>query len=684
MERFDAKNIRNIAVLGHQGSGKTTLVESLYYITGGSKVKGEVEKKNTVSDYLPDEIRKQCSISTSIVPIYHNGYKLNLIDIPGNDDFVSEALGVTRIVKGAVLVIDATTKVQVGTVKHWNFLRKRGIPTFIYVNKMDKENIVFDDVLEDIREKLGKTAVPFCYPLGHEDKFDGFCNVVDLKARIFNGTECVDAEIYEDKRMKVFELHNMIVEAVAGTDDELLEKFFMGETLTNEEIHRGLRKGVLDGELIPVLVGSATKNIGIHTMLNMFIDYLPNPSDLKPYEAENEKGEIVERKTSTDEPFSAYVFKTIVDPYSGIINLFKINSGSIKSGDEVRVSNGDTVKISALYVMTGKNLNAVDELHAGDIGAVTRLDKVSSGMTLSDPKNVIIYKPVKYPTAVIFKGLVVKNKNDENKIGVSLAKIQLEDPAVEVKRNQETKQLLLGGLSSTHVDYIIEKLKNTYRIEVDVEPMKIVYRESIKKTGQAIGRYIKQSGGSGFYGVVDMRFEPSDTIEFAEEVFGGAVPRNYFGAVEKGFKEALEKGGLAGFPVIGVKGVLVDGKYHSVDSNDMAFKMAAIIAFKEAYKQCKPIILEPIMRITVNVEGKYIGDVLADLNSRRARVQSIEEGEHEVNEIVALVPESEIIDYATQLRSLTQASGFFNREFESYEEVPSYMVDKVIADNKIA
>ena len=684
MERFDAKNIRNIAVLGHQGSGKTTLVESLYYITGGCKVKGEVEKKNTVSDYLPDEIRKQCSISTSVVPIYHNGHKINLIDIPGNDDFVSEALGVTRIVKGAVLVIDATTKVQVGTVKHWNFLRKRGIPTFIYVNKMDKENVVFEDVLADIREKLGKTAVPFCYPLGHEDKFDGFCNVVDLKARIFNGTECVDAEIYEDKRMKVFELHNMIVEAVAGTDDELLEKFFMGETLTNEEIHRGLRKGVLDGELIPVLVGSATKNIGIHTMLDMFIDYLPNPSDLKPYEAENEKGEIVERKTSTDEPFSAYVFKTIVDPYSGIINLFKINSGTLKSGDEVRVSNGDTVKISALYVMTGKNLNAVDELHAGDIGAVTRLEKVSSGMTLSDPKHVITYKPVKYPTAVIFKGLVVKNKNDENKIGVSLAKIQLEDPAVEVKRNQETKQLLLGGLSSTHVDYIIEKLKNAYRIEVDVETMKIVYRESIKKTGQAIGRYIKQSGGSGFYGVVDMRFEPSDTIEFAEEVFGGAVPRNYFGAVEKGFREALEKGGLAGFPVIGVKGVLVDGKYHSVDSNDMAFKMAAIIAFKEAYKQCKPIILEPIMRITVNVDGKYIGDVLADLNSRRARVQSIEEGEHEVNEIVALVPESEIIDYATQLRSLTQASGFFNREFESYEEVPSYMVDKVIADNKIA
>lgn len=683
MGQYDAKNIRNIAVLGHQGSGKTSLVESLYFITGGTKEKGEVEKKNTVSDFLVDEQKKQCSISTSVVPIYHNDHKINLIDIPGNDDFVAEALGVTRIIKGAVLVIDASTKVQVGTIKHWNFLRKRNIPTFIYINKMDKENVVFDDILDDIRSKLGKNAVPFCYPIGHEHNFDGFVNVVDLKARKFNGKECVDDVIYDDKKMKVFELHNMICEAVAGTDDELLEKFFNGETLTNEEIHRGLRQGVLNGELIPVLVGSATKNIGIHTMLNMFIDYLPNPSDLKPYEATDKDGNVVERLTSSEEPFSAYVFKTIVDPYAGTIHLFKVNSGVIKLGDEFVCSDGSTQKVSTLYTMTGKALNSVSELYAGDIGAMTRLDKVESGMTLSSPDSVITYKPVKYPTAVIFKAIVLKNKNDEGKIGTALGKIQLEDPSVEVKRNNETKQLLLGGVSSSHVDYIIEKLKNLYKIELTTEPMKVVYRESIKQKGQAVGRYVKQSGGSGFYGVVEMSFEPSEEIVFEEKVFGGAVPKNYFPAVEKGFIEALKQGQLAGFPVIGVKATLLDGKYHSVDSNEMAFKMAAILAFKEAYNSCKPIILEPIMRIKVNVDAKYIGDVLSDLNSRRAKVQNIDEGEHDVQEIEALVPESEIIDYATQLKSLTQASGYFNREFYGYEEVPEYLKEKVIKENKL-
>lgn len=683
MERYDATNLRNIAILGHQGSGKTSLVESLYYITGGTKTKGEVEKKTTVSDYLSDEHKRQGSIQTAVVPVYYDNHKLNLIDLPGNDDFITEALGVLRIIKGAVLVIDASTKVQVGTVKHWNHLRKRNIPTFIYVNKMDKENVDFDEILEDIRKKLGKNAVPFCYPLGHEDKFDGFVNVVDLKARIFNGTDCVDAEIYDDKKMKIFELHNMICEAVAGSDDELLEKFFAGETLTREEIHRGLRQGVLNGELVPVIVGSATKNIGVHTMLSMFIDYLPNPSDLKPYEAETKDGKIVERKTTVEEPFSAYVFKTICDPYAGQINLFKINSGVLKVGDEIVSSNGENVRVSTLYVMTGKNLNAVDELRAGDIGAMTRLDNVSTGVTLSDPKNQITYKPVKYPTAVIFKAIELKNRADESKIGIALGKIQLEDPAVEVKRNIETKQLLLGGVSASHVEYIIEKLKTLYKIEVTVEPMKVVYRESIKKTGQAIGRYVKQSGGSGFYGVVDMRFEPSEEIEFAEEVFGGAVPKNYFPAVEKGFYEALKQGQLAGFPVIGVKAVLVDGKYHTVDSNEMAFKMAAILAFKEAYSSCKPVILEPIMRIKVHIDNEYIGDVLSDLNSRRAKVQSIEEGEHDVQEIEALVPESEILDYATQLKSLTQASGYFNREFYAYEEVPEYLKEKVIKENKL-
>ncbi|MBR2507547.1 MAG: elongation factor G [Bacilli bacterium] len=683
MERYDSTNLRNIAVLGHQSSGKTTLVESLYYITGGTKVKGEVEKKSTVSDYLAVEQAKQSSVSTSVVPIYHKGHKLNILDIPGNDDFVGEAIGVIHIIKGAVLVVDASIGVQMGTIKHWKFLRKRNIPTFIYINKMDKDGVKYDEVFEDLKSHFGKAVIPFTYPLGHNDGFDGMVNVVDLKARVFNGVECVDAEIYEDKKDKVAQLHEQICEAVASSSDELLDKYFAGEPLTEEEMRTGLRTGVLNGELVPVLVGSATKNIGIHTMLDMFIDYLPNPSDLKPYEATDEAGNLVERKTLVEEPFSAYVFKTIADPYAGIINLFKINSGTIKVGDEILTSGGDTLKVSTLFVMTGKRLDAVEELFAGDIGAMTRLEKVSSGMTLCSPKSVIKYKPVKYPTAVLFKALELKNKNDESKIGPALAKIQLEDPSIEVKRNNETKQLLLGGVSNSHIDFIIDKLKNIYKIEVNLNKMKIVYRESIKKVGQSVGRYVKQSGGSGFYGVVDIRFEPADEISFAEEVFGGAVPKNYFPAVEKGFYEALKSGPLAGFPVIGVRAVLVDGKYHPVDSNEQAFKMAAILAFKEAYPNCSPIILEPIMEVRINIDNKYTGDVMGDLNTRRAKIQDMIEGDNG-QEIIALVPEAEIIDYATQLKSITQASGFFNRKFVGYEPVPEYLVDAVIRDNKIS
>ncbi len=683
MNNYEAKDIRNIAIVGHQGSGKTTLVESLAYCSGLIQKKGEITKKNTLSDYTVDEQKKQSSINTSIIPIYYNNHKINIIDLPGNDDFVTEMIGVTRIIKGAVLVIDASMKVQIGTIKAWNTLRKRNIPTFIYINKMDKENVNFDEILEDVREKLGKNAVPFCYPIGHESNFDGFVNVVDLKARKFDGTKCVDDVIYDDKKLKVLELHNMICEAVAGTDDHLLEKFFNGENFTMEEIHSGLRKGVLSSDLIPVLVGSATKNIGIHTLLNMFIDYLPNPSDLKPYIAHDLNGNEVEVSTRSDELFSGYVFKTYVDPYSGVINLLKINSGVLKLNDEVYCSDGRLVKVSGLYTMTGKNISSINSASCGDIVALNHIDNLKSGMSLSSSKNPIIYPPVKYPTAVIFKAIVLNNKNNEDKIGSVLSKIQLEDPSVEIRRNNETKQLLIGGLSETHVAYIIEKIINTYKINISIEEPKIVYRESITKSCEAEGRYVKQSGGSGFYGIVKMRFEPSEIEEFAEEIFGGAVPKNYFPAVEKGFFEALKQGQLASFPVIRVKGTLVDGKYHSVDSNEMAFKMAAILAFKEAYKKCAPIILEPIMKIKIHVESKYIGTIISDLNSRRAKILSLEDGEHNVQEIEALVPESEIIDYATKLKSLTQASGYFNRSFYSYEKVPEYIQDKIIKERQV-
>ncbi|MCQ2800789.1 MAG: elongation factor G [Bacilli bacterium] len=679
MANYDPKYLRNFVFLGHQSSGKTSLVESLYFVTGGTKAKGEVEKKNTVSDYTPDEQKRGSSIQTAVVPVFYKDYKLNLIDVPGNDDFISEYLGVIRSMAGAVLLIDASVGVQVGTVKHYNALRKKGIPTIIFVNKMDKEGVDTEAVLNAIKNQLNKGAVPFSYPHGQANTFDGYVDLIKHQYYKLDGSQ---ADLPADLNGKVEELHGALLEEVAKTDDALLEKFFGGEEFTEEETISALKKGIASCEIVPILFGNALKNVGINTLLEAAVYFLPSPVDKGAEEGVDEFGKPATREINDNAPMSAYVFKTCVDPYSGVINLVKVISGVLKTGDEVAVDNG-TQRVSMLYSVCGKTLNSVTELHTGDIGAITRLEGVASGMTLSAPKAKITYKPVGYPTAVIFKAIVMANKNDESKIGPALTKIQLEDPSIEVKRNNETKQLLLGGVSDSQLNYVLEKLKNTYKIDVTTEQMKVVYRESIKGTAEGDGRYVKQSGGSGFYGVVKMRFEPSNENVFAEEVFGGAVPKNYFPAVEKGFFEALNSGPLAGFPVIGVKGVLVDGKYHPVDSNEQAFKMAGILAFKDAYPKCKPIILEPIMRIHVIAPSQYTGDVMSDLNTRRARIQNMEEHEG-MQDIEALVPEAEIVDYVTQLKSITQASGYFNREFESYEEVPEYLKEKVIKDNKIA
>lgn len=678
------EQIRNIIVLGHQSSGKTSLVEALYQIASNFPEKGSIEKKNTLSDYLVEETKRLSSVSTSVITFEYNDHRYNLLDIPGNDDFITEAISAIEMIKGAILVVDASSGVQVGTIRHYQMLRKRNIPTIIYVNKMDKDNVDFEALLSEIRTKLGKEAVPFSYPLGHENKFDGFVNVVELKARIYNGKECVDAEIYEDKKLKVFELHNTICEAVATTDDELLEKFFSDTPLTHEEILRGLRIGVLNGELTPVLVGSAIKNIGIHTLLQMAVDYLPKPTDLKPFVVTNEKGEEEEIATKIDAPFSAYCFKVSYDQFSGFVGYIKINSGVIKMGDDVLIPQlNKRYKVTNLYRMNGKNKDNINEAFAGDIVEVGRMDELRNGMTLCDGKHPLTYKSAKLPTSIYYQALVVKNKEDENKLVKALEYLKIENPSLDIKRNVETHQLLLGALSNTHIEYLLSKVKTNYKIDVTTEQVKVVYRESISKEATANGRYVKQSGGSGFYGIVDMKFEPHEGIEFAEEVVGGNVPKQYFPAVEKGFIEALQQGLLAGFPVINVKATLLDGKYHDVDSNELAFKMAAILAFKNAYMKCGPIILEPIIRISVSVDSSFVGNVLSDLTSRRARVLGFREDKDGRQEIEALIPEAEILDYTSILRSLTQGSGFFTREFECYEQVPEYLKDKVIAQNSL-
>ena len=680
---FTPELIRNVAVLGHQGSGKTTLVESLAYKVGLISEKGSIEKKNTISDYLPDEKKKQISISSSIVPLVYNDHKINLIDVPGNDDFIYETIGITRLTKGAILVIDASRGVQIGTVKHFNLLKKRGVPIFIYINKMDKENVNFTELYEEIVEKLDKKCVPFSYPIGRKENFDGFVNVVELKARKYNGVTCEDDEIYEDKRQIVFELHNRLCEAVATTDDALLEKFFSGEELSRDEIRQGLRKGVLEGELYPIIVGSATKDIGINTLLTMLVDYLPSPADLKPYVATDEEGNEVEIKTEINSEASLYVFKNSYSSYQGLTSIFKVNSGVIKVGDEVYCPNNDkTYRISTLFEVVGEKLNPVTEVSAGDIGATTKLEDIRLSYTLCSPKRVIKYKQVNYPTATYFKALDFATKADSDKFFPSLEKIMIEDPSIELRKNQTTNQILVGGLSSSHLAYVFERLKNNYKINFTPVTPKIVYKETITKKASAEGRYIKQSGGSGYYGVVNMDFEPAEETSFGSTVFGGHIDKGYFPAVEKGFNEALQHGQLVGAPVINVKATLTDGKQHSVDSNEMAFKNAAILAFKDAYMKCGPILLEPFDKITVNVSNDYLGAVLSDLSKRRGKIQSSEEDAYGNLDVVALVPEAEIQEYANELKAITKSTAFFNLEFYDYEKVPDLLAQKIIEENK--
>lgn len=681
---FEPSKIRNVAVLGHQGCGKTTLVESLAYKAGLIGKKGSVENKNTLSDFLSDEKKKQMSISSSIIPVEYQGYRLNFIDLPGNDDYVYETIGITRLVKGAILVIDASKGVQVGTIKSFKALRKRGVPIILFINKMDKEDVDFNVLYQQIRETLDdKKCAPFSYPVGREQNFDGFINIVDLKARKYNGIDCVDDVIYDDKKQIVFELHNRLCETVATTDDEMLEKFFSGEPLSNEEIRNGLRKGVLSGDIYPILVGSATKDIGTNTLLNMLVDYLPSPQDLKPYIAKDERGKDVEVLTSTDQEASLIFFKNYYNPYQGLISAFKVNSGIVRLGDELYCPNNQrTYRISALFSICGEKLTPIEEVGAGDIAAFTKFDDIRLSYTFTSPKRIVQYKMVRYPTATYYKAIVPATKADSDKVFPAVERMMMEDPTLDLRKNTTTNQLLIGSLSSSHLMSVLDKLKDENKINFTLETPKIVYKETITTSGEAEGRYIKQSGGSGYYGVVVMKFEPSDRIQFCSTVFGGHIDKGYFPAVEKGFNEALEHGGLIGAPVINVKATLTDGKQHSVDSNEMAFKNAGILAFKEAYPKCNPILLEPYDKITVNVTSDYLGPILSDLSKRRGKILSTEEGDENTLNVIALVPEAEIQEYANELKSITKSTGFFNLEFEDYEPVPSNLAEKIIATHQ--
>lgn len=683
MKTYQADKIRNVALVGHSGSGKTTLTEAILYATGVTKRQGRVDDGNTVSDFSKEEINRKVSISTTSIPVEWNNVKFNILDTPGYFDFVGETYGALRASEGAILVVDASSGIEVGTEKAWALLEKHKRPRFIFINKMDKENVKFDKLIDDLKAKFGNKIFPFALPIGEAEKFKGFVNVRDEVAYKYTDGVREEIDLFEEEKEAIAEIRESMMEIVAESDDELLEKFFAEEEFTTEEIARGISTQVANGELVPVFVGSAEKNIGMDYLLSVIERYIPSPADVGSVVGTS-NGEEVERKMDVNEPFSAIVFKTIADPFVGKLSLFKVLSGKLTKDMEVYNPNKDkTEKLGGLFVLRGKNQIEVNEIVAGDIGATSKLQVTQTGETLCIKSNPIMYEKLSYPQPTLFFAVEPKAKGDEEKIGSSLQKLAEEDPTFTLVRNTETKQLLIGGQGNMQLAVITEKLKNNYGVDMVLSTPKVAYRETIKGRAEVQGRHKKQSGGAGQYGDVHIRFEPStEEFEFAEEVFGGAVPRNYFPAVEKGLQESLEHGILAGYPVVNIKATLFDGSYHPVDSNEMAFKIAASLAFKKGMEAANPILLEPIVRVEVNIPEDYMGDIMGDINKRRGRILGMEQQEDGSQLVIAEVPHAEMFEYAIDLRSMTQARGSFTMEFVRYEEVPAEIAQKVIEEAK--
>lgn len=690
MKNYATKNLRNVGIIGHSGSGKTTLTEAILYYTKAIDRFGKIEEGNTISDYDPEERKRKISISTSISPCEWGDVKINLVDIPGYFDFIGETLEGLRAADVAMIVVSGTSGIQVGTEKAWEYVNINKLPRALYINKLDRENSNFDKVLASLKEKFGISVVPVQYPIGSEENLKGVINVISRKARIFDQKthSMKECAIPEELIDKVDECKNMIVEAVAETDEALLDKYFSEGTLSDEEIYNGLISGCAKGEITPVMCGAALNGIGTETLLEDIVECFPSPEDSEPLKAKDLKtNSDIDIKISQNSPFSAFIFKTIADPFVGKLSLFKVMSGKVKSDSSIYNANKEkSEKVGTMYFLKGKQQVPTNEIIAGDIGAVAKLQYSTTGDTLCDNSNPIVFESIEFPEPAISMAMLPKSKNDEDKISNGLNKLLEEDPTFKVSRDLENAETIVSGMGETHLDVIACKLKSKFGVDVMLQVPKVPYRETIKKVTDVQGKHKKQSGGHGQYGDVKIKFEPrndgEDSLQFVDQVVGGVVPRQYIPAVEKGLKECIAHGVLAGYPVIRLKATLHDGSYHPVDSSEMAFKVAASLAYKKGLMEAQPILLEPIMHVEILVPEYYMGDIIGDINKKRGRVLGMEPCSDN-QKIVAEVPQSEMFKYATDLKSMTQARGSFSMRFERYEEVPSTEVNKIIEEAKI-
>lgn len=686
MNNYKMENIRNIAVMGHGKCGKTTLLEAMLFNAGAIDRMGTVLDGTTVCDYDPEEIKRQLSVSASFAPVEWKDTKLNMIDTPGFFDFVGEVKEGLRAADAALITLSGRSGVSVGTEQVFRFARTKGVPIVFFVNKIDDNRADYQRTLEEMKAKFGKAITPFVYPIREGDEFKGFVDIVDMTARRYEGQDRVDIPVPDGMADIVAPLRDMIMEAIAETDDALMNKYFNGEEFTFDEIKQAIRKGVKDGSIYPVYCGSGLTNIGVRSLMDGMSKYLPAPNEIAEIAHVASSGEPVEVVQAEEDTTAAIVFKTIADPYVGKMSAFRVYSGSVKADSTLYNANkGENERIGKLYMLRGKKQIEVKSVSAGDIGVVAKLDKTSTGDTLCAENKNIILTGIEFPAPVLSMAIEAVKKGDEEKIIAGLNRLAEEDPTFSITNNAETKQTLINGQGEQHIDIISSKLTSKYGVSMQLSEPIVAYRETIRAKVKAEGKHKKQSGGHGQYGHVFIEFEPcvSEEMIFAEQVFGGSVPKNYFPAVEKGLRDSCESGVLAGYPVVNLKATLVDGSYHPVDSSEMAFKTAASIAFKEGIANAKPVLLEPIGKLKVYIPESVMGDVIGDINKRRGQIMGMGESDREgLNLVEAEVPENEMFKYATDLRSMSQGRGTFTYEFERYQEAPANIAAKIIESKK--
>ncbi len=682
MADYGTQDLRNIALLGHGSEGKTTLTEAMLFAAGMIDRQGKVEDGGTVTDFDPEEIKRGISISAAVAPVEWKKSKLNLVDVPGYFDFIGEIFGPLRVAQTAAIVVGSVSGLTVGAEKAWDYAGQNRVGRMFIVNQMDRENADFTKVLNELRDKYGTSVVPLIVPIGAGPKFTGVVNVLENKAWEGSGKALKEVPVPDSMSAAIEEAMAEMTEAAAEADDELLEKYFEEGELTPEEVRKGFRAGMKSGKIAPVVCCSALTGVGIAALMDMMVAYTNSPKDTIAVGVDPKSGEEAKRVCNNDEPFSAFVFKTIADPFVGKLSLVRVMSGSLTPATALyNASSEKAEKSGGLYIQRGKKQTNVQVLNAGDIGALSKLQNTATGDTLCDPNQLIRYAAIEYPVPSFSKAVYATKQGEEDKVFTGLARLTEEDPSIKLEKNAETTESILSGQGELHLDVISAKLASKFGGQATLKDPRIPYRETIRKTVSCQGRHKKQTGGHGQFGDVWIEFSPlPDTnvdFEFVDAVVGGVVPRNFIPSVEKGLRENITKGVLAGYPMVGLRAKLYDGSYHAVDSSEMAFRTAARIAYKKGCMEANPVLLEPIMRVEVLVPDEYMGDIMGDVSKRRGRIMGMNQVDG-LQQVVAEVPMGEMFKYATDLRSMTQARGSFTMEFERYEEVPGDVAKKII------